>query len=141
MLDWIIDIDKYVWHLTGLSIITFFVSALLVPIVVIRLPSNYFSRERRSFHDETEYSRMMLLLSAGKNLFGILFILLGVAMLVLPGQGILTITAGLILTNFPGKFRVERWFIGKPSVLHTFNWIRKKANKAPLIMKSDIHHD
>ena len=38
-------------------------------------------------------------------------------MLVLPGQGILTILMGLFLMNFPGKYRLERKVVTLPQVL------------------------
>lgn len=53
-------------------------------------------------------------------------------MLVLPGQGLFTILMGLILSNYPGKYNIERRFISIPSVLRTVNWLRKKSNKPPL---------
>mgnify|MGYP005656431805 FL=1 len=53
-------------------------------------------------------------------------------MLVLPGQGLFTIFIGLILSNYPGKYRLERKLIAIPSILKTVNWLRKKSNKDPL---------
>ena len=43
----------------------------------------------------------------GKNLLGVFFVLIGIAMLVLPGQGILTIIAGMMLLDFPGRHRTR----------------------------------
>ena len=37
--------------------------------------------------------------------------LVGVAMLALPGQGLLTMLVGIMLMNFPGKFRLEQALI------------------------------
>ena len=71
-------------------------------------------------------------LLVGKNLLGWVVILLGIAMLVLPGQGILTIVIGMILINFPGKYRLERWIITRDSVLRAINAIRKRSGRAPL---------
>ena len=53
-------------------------------------------------------------------------------MLVLPGQGLFTILMGLILSNYPGKYSIERKFISMPSVLKTVNWLRKKSDKPRL---------
>ena len=49
-------------------------------------------------------------------------------MLITPGQGILTILAGIFILDFPGKFKIELYLIKKPSVLKTLNWIRQKQN-------------
>ena len=63
-----------------------------------------------------------------KNLIGYTLIIGGILMLVLPGQGLFTILIGLMLSNYPGKFYIERRFIAIPSVLKTINWLRKKSN-------------
>ena len=49
-------------------------------------------------------------------------------MLVLPGQGLFTILIGLMLSNYPGKFYIEKRFIAIPSILKMINWLRKKTN-------------
>ncbi|MCF6157462.1 MAG: hypothetical protein E3K32_02585 [wastewater metagenome] len=38
-----------------------------------------------------------------KNVAGVFLIIIGCGMLILPGPGLLTILAGLYITNFPGK--------------------------------------
>ena len=53
-------------------------------------------------------------------------------MLVLPGQGLFTIMIGLMLSNYPGKYLIERKFIAIPSILRTINWLRKKSGNPPL---------
>ena len=53
-------------------------------------------------------------------------------MLVLPGQGLFSIMIGLMLSNYPGKYFIEKRFIAIPSVLKTINWLRKKSDKPPL---------
>jgi hypothetical protein len=67
-----------------------------------------------------------------KNLIGFILILAGIAMLVLPGQGVLTIVVGMVLMNFPGKFRLERWLATRPPVWRSLNWLRKKATRPVL---------
>ena len=69
-----------------------------------------------------------------KNLFGVILLLGGMAMLVLPGQGILTILIGLSLLDFPGKRALERRIVGRPLVLQAINRIRRKFNKSPLLV-------
>jgi len=57
-------------------------------------------------------------------------------MLVLPGQGLLTIVTGLLLINYPGKYKLEQKLVAIPSVFRALNWIRVKANKPPLKRKT-----
>ncbi|WP_219988762.1 PGPGW domain-containing protein [Leucothrix pacifica] len=125
------------WFVTiGLiSIAMFVLTLLIVPIVIVRIPEDYFSDEQRhvsrwaSFHPVLRY-----LLIALKNIAGFILLLMGILMLVLPGQGLLTIFFGIALMDFPGKYAVERRLVSYPKVLHSINWIRKKANKKPLLI-------
>jgi hypothetical protein len=73
------------------------------------------------------------LLSVAKNFIGAAFILAGLAMLVLPGQGLLTILIGITFTNFPGKYRLEQALARSHSILRAMNWIRRKSGHTPLI--------
>jgi archaellum biogenesis protein FlaJ (TadC family) len=115
------------------SLAMFVLSLVVFPLVVISLPADYFVRERR---DPVRQLRRRPLLWAAvmvvKNLLGAVLIAAGVAMLVLPGQGLLTILVGLALTNFPGKFTLERRFVRVPSVGRTLNRIRSAAGRPSL---------
>ena len=115
------------------SLATFVVSALALPWLLTRLPADYFIETTRAMHPpwprhRTLYWTWRLL----KNLLGAVLLLAGFVMLVTPGQGMLTILAGLWLMDFPGKRRCERNLIGRPSVLASINWIRQKAGR-PLL--------
>ena len=70
-----------------------------------------------------------------KNIIGYCLILGGILMLVLPGQGLLTILVGLILSDYPGKFKLEKRIIKTSFVLKTINWYRAKSNIQPIIFK------
>jgi hypothetical protein len=115
------------------SLAMFVLSLVVFPLVVISLPADYFVRERR---DPVRQLRRRPLLWAAvmvvKNLLGAALIAAGIAMLVLPGQGLLTILMGLALTNFPGKFTLERRFVRVPSVGRALNRIRSAAGRPPL---------
>ena len=76
-----------------------------------------------------------------KNLVGAIFIIAGIIMLFLPGQGILTIVLGLALINFPGKRRVILRLFGHPRIFNAINRLRAKAGKAPLEAPLDEYHD
>ena len=70
-------------------------------------------------------------LLVGRNVLGCLLIAAGVAMLVLPGQGVLTILVGTMLVDFPGKRRLERWIVERGPVLRAMNWLRERAGREP----------
>ncbi len=61
-------------------------------------------------------------------------ILIGIAMLVLPGQGTVTILIGLAISNFPGKFAIEQRIANQPAVGNTLNKIRKLGGVSSLQM-------
>jgi len=115
------------------SVVMFVLSIAFVPLVLTRLPADYFSRERRERLAEHARNRpFRWLFVVAKNALGALLVVLGVAMLVLPGQGLLTLLVGLLLADFPGKYRLERRIIGGPRVLRAINALRKRWNKPPL---------
>tara|TARA_B100001094_G_C18131523_1_gene772557 strand:- start:1198 stop:1563 length:366 start_codon:yes stop_codon:yes gene_type:complete len=119
-----------VWLVT-ISLFVFIFSLVSIKWLVALIPTNYFVKKNNS-KSKKEYSFLWLLSIVFKNIIGYTLILGGILMLVLPGQGLFTIFIGLVLSNYPGKYNIERKFISIPSVLRTVNWLRKKSNKAPL---------
>ena len=115
------------------SLLMFIGTLAIVPWLVTRIPEDYFHHERRktlSFPRHHPLVRLILL--SLKNLAGYLLIPLGILMLVLPGQGILTMIIGLVLIDFPGKFQLERRLACQPGVARAMNWLREKAGRKPL---------
>jgi archaellum biogenesis protein FlaJ (TadC family) len=132
-LDWIHGNETVVAWLVVASVVMFFGALIAVPIIAVRLPADYFAhekRDRRRWHGRNPILRAAMIIAA--NVVGYVFILAGLAMLVLPGQGVLTILIGVILADFPAKYRIERWIIARPPVLGAFNWLRHRAAKPPL---------
>ncbi len=116
-----------------LSALFFVGSLIIIPILVSRLPKDYFLRRKRLAHGTgNPRSMFMTLLVVLKNLLGVCLILSGIAMLILPGQGLLTILIGLSLTNFPGKYTLERKLVRNPSIFAGLNWIRHKTGQPAL---------
>lgn len=116
-----------------LSVLTFFGSLLIIPWLIARIPVDYFQYSKRSpFRSRVTFPTLDLILTVIKNIFGVLFILAGLSMLFLPGQGIQTILIGLMMTNFPGKYKLEKKMVCRRSVQRVINWIRYKYHKPPL---------
>jgi hypothetical protein len=65
-------------------------------------------------------------------LLGLVLVLAGVAMLVLPGQGVLTLLIGVVLLEFPGKQWLLRRIAGQPRVLGALNAVRERRGVPPL---------
>ncbi len=123
--------------LTGLgiaSLVLFVLSAAGVPWFVARVPTDYFSR-RELEHMHIAPSPRSLWRVVGrvlKNLLGLVLVLAGIAMMLLPGQGLLTVFVGLLLLEFPGKHRLERRLIGWGPIYRAINGLRRRAGRPPL---------
>lgn len=130
---WVLDHGALFGILGLVGVLSLLASVLLLPFLVVRIPADYFSHRRR--HREQGPDRFRVAHHAiviTKNALGVLLILAGIAMLVLPGQGILTLLVGLMLTDFPGKYGLEKRLIAQPGVLKAVNWLRVRAAHPPL---------
>jgi hypothetical protein len=133
MFAWLHGHDAVLWWMGALSVVAFVGTLIALPILVARIPADYFRRDRgHASRHQAQSSVLRVLGVLLKNLLGVVLILAGVAMLVLPGQGILTILIGLMLMNFPGKHALERRLVQQPSVLRAINWMRARAHQPDL---------
>ena len=139
MTDWLAHIGSLfppqllIW-LAASSIVMFVGTLVAIPIILVRLPADYFDVRIPRPWMENHHPVLRVAGHLLKNVVGIVFLLAGLAMLVLPGQGILTILIGLSLVEFPGKRRIEAKLVGQPTVLSTINKMRAQFNKPPLVL-------
>ena len=95
MLSWLSNVwslsHEWIVALSVLSVGTFVICLLTLPRLFANLPEDYFSSDSRPKRSWT------------RNLLGLLLVAGGIAMLVLPGQGVLTILAGIVLLDFRGS--------------------------------------
>ena len=120
----------------GLFLITFAGSLALVSFLLVKMPADYFhsAHERTFLPDRSRAVRLAGIIL--KNIAGLLLVALGVLMSLpgVPGQGLLTILLGLVLLDFPGKYRVEQNLVRRPLVLNAINGLRAKFAKPPLLL-------
>ena len=100
--------------------------------MVARAPLDYFVRERAP----TDHLLRRLL----RNLLGAVLLVVGVAMLVLPGQGLLSILVALTLLDFPGKHALLRKLVARNGVAKTLQWMRVRAHKPPFELPKHLSH-
>lgn len=134
MLEWIGLGSSAAWWILIASAVMLFAALIAVPLLVVRIPTDYFAYPRRSDAERIRkrpWFRLVWLIA--KNVLGSAFFLLGSLMVVLPGQGLLTLVIAITLLDFPGKLRLQRWVVTRRGVIDSINWIRRKAGKAPLI--------
>ncbi len=131
-LGWLLD--PTVLGILAFSSVALFVLSLAgVPFFLARLPEDWLTRdERQQLGLSTRRGPLGWLLWLLRNAVGVFLLLAGIAMLVLPGQGLLTMLVGIFLTDVPGKHRLERWIAGRPWMLKAIDAIRARAGAPPL---------
>lgn len=119
-----------------LFLVTFSINLAIVSFVLVRIPSNYFSKNhpRAFLSDRPPVIRYLGIV--GKNLLGVLLVALGIVLSVpgVPGQGILTILLGIMLLDFPGRRSLEYKLVSRPSVFRTINKLRHRFGKSNLTL-------
>jgi hypothetical protein len=129
------------WHLVALSVALAAVmaagSAAIVGVVLARLPADYFVNPAARLPID-RHPVLKVLFIAARNAFGYFLIVLGVVLSLpgVPGQGLLTIFMGVMLIDFPGKHRFERWLVTRRIVLAAVNRVRARAGRPPLIVET-----
>jgi len=120
----------------GIFLITFSANLALVSLILVKIPPDYFHDSRSSAFLKDHSPVIRILAIIGKNLAGFLLVVLGILLSVpgVPGQGALTILLGIMLLDFPGRRRFERWIVSRPKVLHAVNKLRHKFNKPQLVL-------
>lgn|SRR5690554_767842 len=126
--NWLAWIEPWLPALISISALSLIVSIVVLPILVVRMPAHYFISE----HRVRLWTWPRKLLYLVRNSIGLLMCLAGVAMLILPGQGVLTILMAVMVSDIPGKYKLERWLVSKPGVMRSLNWIRKRYQRHPL---------
>jgi hypothetical protein len=117
------------------SAVMFVGSLVLIPILVIRMRADYFVDDhggRTSMAGAHPILRWAVLVL--KNLLGFVLLMLGIAMLVGPGQGVLTILLSFSLLNFTGKRRLEIRLLRLPGLLPAINRVRQRAGRDPVVL-------
>lgn len=138
MLDALAGNETLWWSVAAISVLTFLGSLVLVPWLVVRIPRDYFvHEERRKPLCAHCHPVVRLCLLAAKNVVGGVLLVAGILMLVLPGQGLITMLIALMLIDFPGKFRAERWVVEREPVFRAINWLRQRSGRPPLALSDD----
>jgi hypothetical protein len=111
--------------LVAASIAMFVGSIVAIPWFVRRLPADHFVRPPKTHSLMTKVLR---------NAGGAVLVALGLAMLVLPGQGLIAILFGLSVMDLEVKHKVMRSLLGRKHIQELVQRIRAKAGKPPLVI-------
>ena len=126
------------WWIFFASVATFVASMVTLPILVVRMPADYFVGEGSGDSWTAHHPLVRVTVLIVKNLVGGLFVAASIVMLFMPGQGILTILIGLSLLDLPGKRDLERRLVGTPAVFEAINVIRARAGRPPLRLEISV---
>ncbi len=130
------NLSRLLQWLGVLSAVTFIGSLLIVPWLILQMEPKYFIRHRlevKQRHRRHPMVSIMLLIV--RNTVGLLLLAAGLAMLVLPGQGILTLLIGLSCMDFPGKHQLMEKAVQNRKVQRSLNWIRRKGGRDDLVFE------
>lgn len=135
--QWLTEHQELIQQIGNVSLVVLAITVVALPAVVMKLPEDYFVNETREPASQTrKHPILWNIISFAKNVLGVFLILVGIAMLVLPGQGTVTILIGLAISNFPGKYKLERRIASQPAVGATLNKLREFTGTPPLLMPS-----
>ena len=124
------------WHLVACSVALAVgmaaVSLAIGGYVLTRLPADYFINPDAQ-QPAARHPVLRILALVVRNVLGYFLIALGAVLSLpgVPGQGLLTILMGVMLIDFPGKRRFQRWLVTRRVVLGAVNRLRVRAGQAP----------
>ncbi|MEX0324981.1 MAG: PGPGW domain-containing protein [Puniceicoccaceae bacterium] len=130
-LEWIKENDALLAWSGVLGFLMFVVSIAAIPLIIAWMPEDYFVRISRKPFKRRPFRQVLRIF---KNIFGLLLLLCGLILLLLPGQGILTIVIGISLIDFPGKHQLQLRLVRNPRIRQSIQWIRAKVHHKPLII-------
>ena len=106
--------------------------------VLLRLPADYFSNSlsanpKRRF----QHPVLHVVWCVVRNLIGAGLVVAGIAMLFLPGQGLITLAVGLMLVDFPGKRKLSLVLIRRWHLIEAANKWRARYEREPFELPAE----
>ena len=92
--------------------------------LLVRLPADHFVRP----HDHSRWVKVL------RSALAFVLIVAGIAMMVLPGPGILTFLVGVSLVDHPIRDRLVIALLRRKHVHHAIDRLRLRAGKQPFVL-------
>ena len=110
------------------------VTTAIVVAFVVLIPRDHFVSPAAGMKRRFSSTPSRIAYVVGKNALGALLVVVGVVLSVpgVPGQGLLTMLVGLMLLDIPGKRRIERGIVERPTIRRGIDGIRKRFGRAPI---------
>lgn len=122
--------------LVAVSVASFVISLLFCTLAIAYLPTDYFLSNRQI--SRIKHPVLRIGLKCVKNLFAVILVIVGIIQIPLPGQGVLTMLIGIIISDIPGKRGLERRIIRSPVILATANGIRSRFKRPLLVLDESM---
>jgi archaellum biogenesis protein FlaJ (TadC family) len=124
----------------AVSVGMFVASLVAMVVLIIRMPEDYFLHKRERPWKQS-HPALRIALIVVRNIVGAALLLIGLIMLLTPGQGVLCILIGISLLDIPGKRKLETKIVQREPVHKSIDWIRSKAGRPPLKLPPRTHGD
>ncbi|PID63058.1 MAG: hypothetical protein CSB44_02825 [Gammaproteobacteria bacterium] len=131
IVDWVQTHPALVGAISVTSLLLLVTSAMLMPWLVSRLPTNYLIEQSRPRSERQSRRPLAMLVLLLRTVIGLFLVLLGIVMLITPGPGIVALLLGLTLVEFPGKHHLLVHVASRPGVFSSLNWIRARHGQPP----------
>ena len=128
MMEQWISKEAVVW-ISGVALT---IGVIVIPWILVEMPADAFTNVKRYSWLDKKPASVRIPFRIIKNLLAFGLILLGAVMFVTPGPGMFPILLGVLLADFPGKLKLQRWILSKPYVMNSMNWLRRKFRRPPL---------
>ena len=122
----------WMFWLAIVAIASLVLPAVFLPIVIVRLAADHFVVSTHELNERRTGGGWVLF--ALRNLLGVLLVVAGIALLFLPGQGLLTMLIGLLIVDLPGKRAIERKLVRRPAILAELNALRARHGRPPFVI-------
>jgi hypothetical protein len=112
------------------------VSAGIALVVIVRLPADYLSAPRPGGPRKVPMGGVDIVMVVFRNLLGLGLVGLGAVLVLpgIPGQGLLTILAGVLLLDVPAKRWLLTRLFSQRHLRHSINRLRARWSRPPLSM-------
>lgn len=129
-------LKEHAWWVMLGSVLFFAVGMGVALLVAVRLPADYFLRDRSAEMAGRRHPVLRFVLRLLKNLAGLLLVVAGVIMVLpmVPGPGVLLIFLGVSLIDIPPIRSLQRRFLRSRVVLNRVNALRARWNQPPFQM-------
>jgi len=129
-------LKEHAWWVMLGSVLFFGVGMGVALLVAVRLPADFFLRDRTAEMASRGHPVLRFVLRLLKNLAGFLLVIAGVIMALpmVPGPGVLLIFLGVSLVDIPPIRSLQRRFLRSRLVLNRVNALRARWKQPPFQM-------